>query len=117
VPVQLTHINVVMDVGYWIDFVNRPDVIKLEPVDLTTYQGYTNLQVHCNFDLSMSCTITPTGEIPGRYSCWIDGDEIHAPQGTARVYARLEKANIAAQMGGSRNIHVATITVRITPRI
>jgi hypothetical protein len=116
-PVELMHIRVVMDVGYWIDFVNPPHTIKLEPVDLRTYEGRADLQVVCNFNLSMRCTIAPTGAVPGRYSCWIEGGDINAPGGTARLFVRLEHADVAAQWGGSKNVHVATVAVRITPRV
>lgn len=116
VPQEIVDIPVVMDVGFWIEIVNQDDVIKLQQVSLHTYEGCLDLEVRCNFDLTMSCSITPTGAIEGKYSCYMQDPDVDVPGGTATVCARLEDANLTGQPGGSRNIHVATVTVRVVPR-
>ncbi len=116
VPQELVDIPVVMDVGFWVEIVNQGDIIKLQQVSLHTYEGCLDLEVLCNFDLTMSCIVAPTGAIEGDYSCYIQDPDVDIPGGTATVCARLENANLAGQPGGSRNIHVATVTVRVVPR-
>ena len=116
VPQEIVAIPVVMDVGFWIEIVNQDDVIKLQQVSLHTYEGCLDLEVRCNFDLTMSCSVTPTGAIEGKYSCYMQDPDVDVPGGTATVCARLENANLTGQPGGSRNIHVATVTVRVVPR-
>jgi hypothetical protein len=115
VPVDLMHIRVVMDVGYWVDLVDCPDVLRLKPIDVRTYEGSVDVKVRCNFNMSMRCEVAPTGAMPGQYRCWMEGGNIEAPGGTARAFVRLENANIAAQPAGCTDLHVATLTIRITP--
>ncbi len=115
VPVDLIHVGVVMDIGYWIDFVNPPDTVKLQQIDLCTYEGCVDLKVACNFNLSMQCTVSPNGSVPGQYTCRTEGGNLTPPGGTARVYVRLENANIGSQWAGSKDVQVATLTIRITP--
>ena len=117
VPKDFAHISVVMDIGYWIDFINAQDTIKLQQVNLHTYEGCLDVKLVCNFDVSLRCVVTPTGAIRGRYSCFVEGGDINAPGGTARVCVRLEDANLATRLGGSKDIQVATVTVQITPRL
>jgi len=69
VPQEVTTIGVVMDVGFWIEIINQDDVIKLEQVSIQKYEGCLDLQVKCNFNLTFTCEIVPTGTIPGTYSC------------------------------------------------
>ncbi len=117
IPTHVGAINVLMDIGYWVDFINFPDTIRLQEVDLRTYQGRLDVELVCNFCLTMECTIAPTGTIPGQYSCWLESDHINPPGGTARLFVRLENANLAGYLGGTKDVHVATVTVRITPRV
>ena len=116
VPQEIVDIPVVMDVGFWIEIVNQDDIIKLQQVSVHTYEGCLDLEVLCNFDLTMSCSITPTGAIEGEYSCYMQNSDVDIPGGTATVCARLEDANLTGQPGGSRDIHVATVTIRVVPR-
>jgi hypothetical protein len=117
VPVDLTTIPVTMDIGYWVEIVNQSGVVKLLPVDARTYQGRLDLQLRCNFNLTLSCVVASTGAVPGRYTCWFENGNINAPRGTARLYVRLENADLTAQAGGLKDIHVATVTVRVVPRV
>jgi hypothetical protein len=114
---EVAEIPVVVDVGHWIAFTNHDDTIKLQPIDSCTYEGRLDLKVRCNFNLSLSCTITPTGVVDGRYSCFIENGDMDAPGGTARVYARLQEANLASVIAGTKDLHVATVTIQIRPRL
>ena len=116
VPQEVTTIDVVMDVGFWIEIVNQSDVLKLQQVSIHTYEGCLDLEVKSNFNLTLSCTITPTGTVPGTYSCLFLNPDIDPPSGTATLCARLQNANIGTVPGGSVDVHVASITVRVVPR-
>jgi hypothetical protein len=105
-----------MDVGYWIEIVNQDAVIKLKQISIHTYEGCTDLLVRTNTDLRLSCSISPAGTIPGTYSCSISGADINAPGGRANVCARLTDANLAGRPGGTKNLKVAIVTVRVVPR-
>ena len=115
-PMEVAQIPVVLDVGYWVNFLNRTSTIKLHPINVRTYEGCLPLRVICNFNLSLRCTITPTGAVPGRYSCSITDGWIDAPGGTATICARLEDADLIEVYAGTRNVSVATVTVVVAPR-
>jgi hypothetical protein len=116
VPQEIATINVVMDIGYWVQIVNQFDVIKLKQVSVHTYEGCIDLKVKCNFNVALSASIAPTGAVAGTYSCTIDNPMVDAPGGVAALCARLTNANIGGQPGGSKNVHVAVITVKVVPR-
>jgi hypothetical protein len=116
VPQELVDIPVLMDVGYWVHILNQDDVIKLRQVSIHRYEGCLDLDVLCNFSLSLSCSITPTDAIDGQYACSMQGADIDPPRGTATVCAQLEDAKLGGRPGGSRDVHVATVTIRVVPR-
>lgn len=116
VPQEIVDIPVVMDIGYWVQIVNQNDVIKLQQKSVRHYEGCLDLQVRCNFNLALSCSITPTGAIDGKYSCSIQGADIDVPGGSATVCAQLYDPDLAGRPGGSVNVHVATVTVWVVPR-
>ncbi len=116
VPQEVAAIPVVMDVGYWMQIVNQNGKIKLLQTGIRTYEGCLDLQVLCNFNLSLSASILATGAVSGTYSCSIVGADVDAPGGIARLCARLTNANLGSQPGGSKNVNVAIVTVRVAPR-
>jgi len=116
IPQEITSIPVIMDIGYWIQIVNQDAVIKLRQIAIHTYEGCTDLQVRTNTDIRLSCSIAPTGTVPGTYSCSITGADINIPGGHANVCARLTEANLARVPGGTKNLKVAVVTVRVVPR-
>ena len=116
VPVEVVDIPVVMDVGFWVDIVNQDDVIKLQQVSIHRYEGCLDLEVHCNFDLTLNCSIVSTGAIVGKYACSLLDPDIDVPGGTATVCAQLVDADLDGQPGGSRDVHVATVTITVVPR-
>jgi hypothetical protein len=105
-----------MDIGYWIEIVNQDAIIKLKQITIHTYEGCTDLRVRTNTNIRLSCSIAPTGVIPGTYSCSINGADINAPGGNASVCAKLTEANLAGRPGGTKNLKVAVVTVRVVPR-
>jgi len=116
VPQELVDIPVLMDIGFWVHVLNQDDVIKLRQVSIHEYEGCLDLEVLCNFKLTLSCSITPTDAVEGQYSCSMQGADIDPPQGIAKVCAQLREANLGSQPGGSRDVQVATVTIRVVPR-
>lgn len=116
VPLEISTFPVVLDVGFWVEIINQDEVIKLQQIEVHKYQGCIDLQVMTNFALALSCSIMPTGAVGGNYSCFIENSEITPPFGIARLCATLNNANIITVPGGTTNIHVANVTVRVVPR-
>ena len=95
---------------------NQDAFIKLKQIAIHTYEGCTDLRVLSNTDLRMSCSITSTGVVGGTFSCSITNADIYAPGGTATVCAKLTEADLRRRPGGSRNVHVANVIIRVVPR-
>jgi hypothetical protein len=102
VPLEVTSYPVVMDIGYWMEIVNQLDVIKLQQVTINKYQG--------------CCSITPTGAVSGTYTATLKDAAINPPYGVSKLCVTLTNPNLTGQPGGSRNVHVATVVVRVMPR-
>jgi len=116
IPLEVASYPVVMDVGFWMEIVNQFDVIRLHPVTLVRYEGCIDVMVRTNFNLLMSCTIVPTGAVRGTYTAALTNAAVNPPSGTARLCVTLNNPNLTGQPGGSTNVHVATVTVRVVPR-
>lgn len=116
IPLEVTSYPVVMDVGFWMEVVNQFDVIKLQQVTIHKYEGCIDVKVKTNFNLLLSCTIAPTGAVPGIYTATLTDAAISPPYGVARLCVKLENANLTNQPGGSKNVHVATVVIRVVPR-
>lgn len=117
VPLEITSIPVYMDIGYWIEILNQDAIIKLKQISIHTYEGCVDLRVRTNSSIRLSCTISSSGVIPGTYSCSITPADINAPSGTGKVCAKLTDANLAGRPGGTKDLRVATVTVRVVPRV
>ena len=117
VPQEITDIPVVMDVGYWVAIKDQDKLkIKLSQQSVHQYQGCTNMTVECNFNITLSCSITATGAVGGKYGCSVSPTDIDSPGGTAQVCATLNEAKLGDQAGGTTNVQVATVTIKVVPR-
>jgi hypothetical protein len=116
VPQELVDIPVVMDVHFWMDIAVQGEALKLEPVSAHRFEGCLDVHVRCNFNARLLYSIVATGVIGGQYSCFPEYTDIDVPGGTATVRARLDNADLSKVPGGSRNVHVATIVVKVIPR-
>ena len=114
---EVATIPVVMDVGYWIRIKDQDKLkIKLEQKSIHEYEGCTDMKVECNLNISLSCSISATGAVPGKYSCSLNPADVDSPGGTVTVCAKLKDADLSKTPGGSKNVHVATITIKVKPR-
>ena len=109
-------IPVVMEVEQVFSFHIGPAVVILDRVSEGTYRGCSPLPVICSFDLTMACSIEPTGVVPGEYSCSIDPPEISAPMGMATLCAEVTNARLDDLPAGKKSLLVAMIKIRVTPR-
>ncbi len=122
VPQEITTIPVVMDIGFWIRIKDQGDLtIKLAQEAIHTYSGCTNAVVETNTCLTFSCSIASvvrdgSAVVPGTYSCSVDPANIDSPGGTLTVCARLTDADLSRVAGGTKNVHVANVTLRVVPR-
>jgi len=114
---ELATIPVVMDVGYWIRIKDQDKLkIKLTQKSIHEYEGCTDMKVECNLNITLSCSISATGAVPGSYSSSLNPADIDTPGGTVTVCAKLKNADLSKTPGGSKNVHVATVTIKVKPR-
>jgi hypothetical protein len=116
IPLEVTSYPVVMDIGFYMEIVNQYDVIKLQQVTIQKYEGCIDVKVKTNFNLLLSCSITATGAVGGTYTATLTDAAISPPYGVAKLCVKLENANLTSQPGGSKNVHVATVVIRVVPR-
>jgi hypothetical protein len=117
VPQELTDIPVLMDVGYWVYIKDQHKLkIKMAQKSITEYEGCTDVKLQCNFSLKATCSISATGAVPGKWSCSVQNSEIDSPGGTVTVCAHLKEAKLVGTPGGQKDIHVATVTLKVAPR-
>ncbi|OHB65551.1 MAG: hypothetical protein A2Y76_12615 [Planctomycetes bacterium RBG_13_60_9] len=116
VPLEVTSYPVVMDIGFWMEVVNQFDVIKLTQITIHKYEGCIDVKVKTNFPLLLSCHITPTGAVSGTFTAVLTNAAISPPYGVAKLCVTLDNANLNMQPGGSKNVHVATVTLKVIPQ-
>jgi len=122
VPQEITTIPVTMDVGYWVRIKDQGDLkIKLGQQSIHTYYGCTNMVVETNTCLTFSSSISKVTKdgnavVPGDYSSSLSPADIDAPGGTISVCAKLENADLSKVAGGTKNVHVANVTIKVVPR-
>jgi hypothetical protein len=90
--------------------------IRLQQTGPTSYHGCGALYVQCNFALTLTCAIEPTGAVPGEYACTIANPDIDAPGGGANVCVDLQNADVGAELGVRRSVTVAIVTITVTSR-
>lgn len=119
VSVEITSIPVVMDVGYWVKIKDQDKLrIKLvqDEQDIHKFKGCTDMVVESNFNLILSCSISKTGAIGGDYSCTVNPTDCNAGSTTVQVCATLKNANLSGQPGGSKDVQVATVKIKVKPQ-
>ncbi len=89
--------------------------VKLLPVGYRTFEGCSTVLVQCSIDVTLTCSIVPTGVVPGTYSASLTASDIDAPGGSTRLCVRLTDAHPAGEPGRT-NVQVATVTIRVCAR-
>ncbi len=118
VPLEITSIPVVMDVGYFIRIKDQDKLrIKLvqDESDIHKFKGCVDMVVESNFDLVLSAGITKTGAVDGDYAVTLDPSTAHAGSSTVRVCAILTNANLTGQLAGTKDVQVATVKIKVKP--
>ena len=118
VPVEITSIPVVMDVGYWIKIKDQDKLkIKLiqDEVDIHKFKGCVDMVVENNFNVCFSCSISATGAVPGDYSCSVSPASLPGGGGIVTVCATLVKADLSKTPGHSKDVQVATVKIKVKP--
>ncbi len=112
---EFCDIGVFMDIEIVPSCTITPTPVKLQPVGVATFEGCSSLLVQCNFNLTLSSSIVPTGVVQGRYSASLSERDIDAPGGTTQLCVRLEDALPGGQ-AGTKGVQVAVVKITVAPR-
>jgi hypothetical protein len=118
IPLEVTSIPVVMDIGYYIQIKDQDKLrIKLvqDTTDIHKFTGCTDMVVESNFNMDLSATITKTGAIAGDYSVTVDPSAVSAGSATVQVCATLMNAVLTGQLAGTTDVQVATVKIKVKP--
>jgi hypothetical protein len=126
IPQDLMTIPVTMDVGFWIRVKSQSKyVIKLSQIDIHTYDGCVTIPVETNFNATLSCSIAALDMNPnkdgtqaiGKFSCSVDPTNITPGTTNVKVCAHLTDADLSLVTGGTKDVQVATVTVKVVPTV
>jgi hypothetical protein len=121
VPVELMSIPVTLDVGFFVRVPDQNKTIKLNQTtgSATTFEGCVDFDIITNFELDLSCTITPNGTVSAEsWSCFFAAGESHVGIGTTTgitVCARATNLDMTALPAQSANVTVATVKISVIP--
>jgi hypothetical protein len=129
IPQEVCDIPVLMDIGYWINIKDQDKLkIKLEQISITVYEGCTTIKFDNNFDLTFKPTIAaendPVSGLPvltkAKYETWANPADVDAGIGnTTQICAKITLdggSRLGGTTAGAKNVHVATVTVKVIPR-
>jgi len=117
IPQKVCDIKVIMDVGYWIECVNQNDKLKLNQDGIHDYSGCLTIHMKSNFAAHLTAEINATGAIGGDYSITkLDPADIPSGSTDVELCVKLENADLSGQAGGSSDVHVATVTIKVVPQ-
>ncbi len=118
VPLEITAIPVVMDIGFYIRIKDQDKLrIKLvqDELDIHKFKGCVDMVVESNFNLVLSASISKTGAIAGDYSVSLDPSIANAGSTIVKVCATLTNAVLTGQLAGTKDVQVATVKIKVKP--
>lgn len=112
---EVCDIPVMMDVqGLWVCRAFAASVKLLPVAGVGNFEGCSTVLVQCNFNLTLTCSIIPTGVVQGTFAASLSETDIDAPGGTTELCVTLTDAPPAGQPG--RNLRVAVVKLTVSPR-
>jgi hypothetical protein len=111
-PQEIFQIKVIMDIGYWIHVTNQRDKVKLEQIDIHTYEGCLDLKIKSNFNADLSCKVN--NDMGGWWSCSLTPSSVLAGSSTVALCVKVKNADLGAYSVGN-NQQVATVSILVVP--
>ena len=117
---ELATIPVVMDVGYWVSVSNQSrNRITLEQIDTRNFSGCSTIRVENNFAITLTCSISRTGDVAGNYQCnfgpGVDSLDLDAGRNDIQVCAYLYGADMKYS-NPDENVSVAEVKLWVKPQ-
>jgi hypothetical protein len=121
---DITVIDVIMDVGYYIHIVNQDDIeVSQYSADgsdpFFTYYGCSDSEVVSNFHATIAGDVVGTSAAGGNWSATFNGvEELEILPGTTNVTICVLGKEVEIQnleLGGEDDVKVAELTVKVVP--
>jgi hypothetical protein len=116
---EICKIDVIMDVGYYIQIVKQ-DAIKVSQ-DTTsndpyhTYTGCATKEVKSNFNAALSVSAAATSAAGGSWTATVNPSTVNAGSTQVQFCVTGTGVNIDKLTGGAKDVKVAQITVKVMP--
>jgi hypothetical protein len=89
--------------------------LKLQPVGVGIYEGCRDLLVSCSHNVTLHCSIEPTGAVDGNYSASLANPDVDAPGGTTQLCVKLIDARVEGLLA-LKNVQVAVVKIGVSVR-
>jgi uncharacterized lipoprotein YajG len=127
IPQDFMTIPVTMDIGYWIRVKDQNKIkIKLSQIDIHTYEGCVTFNVESNFNATLSASISAVDmdatkdgvQSMGKFSIsTLTPTDVTLGTTAVKVCAKLTEANLGLIAGGTKDIQVANVLIKVVPTV
>jgi hypothetical protein len=113
---ELATFKVLMDIGYWVKITDQGKTIKISQTAINEYTGCNDtIEIKTNTALDLSVSIKSTGKVGGDFTASVDPQKVDKGTHKLKICATLKKADLSPTDGGSKNVHVADVTLSVKP--
>lgn len=119
VPQEVAKIDVILDVGFFIEIKDekaikvKQDTSSSDPIK--TYVGCKKTDVVSNFAAQLMVSAAAASAAGGSWSATIDPSTIPAGTTNVEICVKGTGVDISKLTGGSKDVKVATVTVKVLP--
>ena len=121
IPQEVCKIDVVMDVGYYINIVDqkaitvKQDTSSADPY--RTYVGCKKTDVKANFNAQLSLSAAATSLAGGSWSATATPSIVTPPLTNVEICVKGTGVDIDKLSGGAKGVKVAEVTVKVLPAV
>jgi hypothetical protein len=119
IPQEVAKIDVVMDVGYYIQIVDQGPLPVVQDTSSNdpyhTYTGCKTTDVKTNFVAQLILSAAPASLANGSWSATATPSVVNPPVTNVEICVTGTGVNIDQLVGGTKGVKVAEVTVKVLP--
>ncbi|MDH7599339.1 MAG: hypothetical protein QHH07_06855 [Sedimentisphaerales bacterium] len=119
VPQEVCKIDVVLDVGFYIEIVDEKPIKVTQDTGSSdpakTYTGCKKTDVKSNFAAQLIASIAGRSAAGGNWSVTVDPSTVPAGTTNVEICVKGTGVDISKLTGGSKNVKVAEVTIKVLP--
>jgi hypothetical protein len=121
IPQEVAKIDVVMDVGYYINIVDQKAIKVVQDSTSSdpyhTYVGCKKTDVKSNFSAQLLLSAASASAAGGSWSATATPSIVTPPLTNVEICVKGTKVNIDQLTGGAKGVKVAEVTVKVLPAV